>query len=195
MKPPSWITVYRWHRKFRGTKQTRSLVPRHDLRGNRSRLPDHVLKLFVQAAEEAFQASPAATVASIHTRFTKKVQAENHHLLPEERLPVPALRTSYRIFKQLPAYDQTLLKEGKGAAERRYRVAKAAPQVGGILQRVEADHTPLDLFLIDERTGLPLGHPILTLFLDSFSRFPLGYFLNFGGASHSQRNSLCRPGA
>ncbi|WP_063662511.1 Mu transposase C-terminal domain-containing protein [Comamonas thiooxydans] len=184
LKPPSWITVYRWHRKFRGTKQTRTLVPRHDLRGNRShRQSDRLLTLFAQAAEEAFHASPGASLASIHTRFTKKIQAENHHLLPEEQLLAPALRTSYRIFKQLPAFDQTLLKEGKGAAESRYRVAKAAPQVGGILQRVEADHTPLDLFLIDERTGLPLGRPILTLFLDSFSRFPLGYFLNFGGAS------------
>lgn len=182
--PPSWITVYRWYRKYRNERQPRALIPRFDRRGNKAvRQSDRVLELFQHAVEEAFQASPAATVQSIHTRFIGKIELDNRNRLPEDRLQVPASRTTYRLFARLEAYDQTLLKQGKAFADRRYRIAKAAPQAEGILQRVEADHTPLDLFLIDERSGLPHGRPVLTMFIDTFSRFPVGYFLNFGGTS------------
>lgn len=182
--PPSWITVYRWHRKYRYERQPRSLIPRFDRRGSSEmRQPDRVLELFALAAEEAFKASPAATVQSIHTRLVGKINADNRNRLPEDQLKVPASRTSYRLFSRLHAYDQTQLREGKAAADRRYRIAQATPQADGILQRVEADHTPLDLFLIDERTGLACGRPILTLLIDTYSRFPVGYYLSFGGTS------------
>jgi putative transposase len=182
--PPSWITVYRWHRKYRLERKPRALIPRFDRRGSSSlRQPDRILELFAQAAEEAFKASPAATVQSIHARLVGKINADNRNRLPEDQLKVPADRTSYRLLDRLHAYDQTQLREGKAAADRRFRIAKAAPQADGILQRVEADHTPLDLFLIDERSGLAHGRPILTMFIDTFSRFPVGYFLNFGGTS------------
>jgi len=182
--PPSWITVYRWHRKYRFERQPRALIPRFDRRGSSAlRQPDRILELFAQAAEEAFKASPEATVQSIHVRLVGKIEADNRSRLPEDQLKVPTDRTSYRLLNRLRAYDQTQLREGKAAADRKYRIARAAPQADGILQRVEADHTPLDLFLIDERTGLACGRPVLTLFLDTFSRFPLGYYLNFGGTS------------
>jgi putative transposase len=45
------------------------------------------------------------------------------------------------------------------------------------------DHTPLDLFLIDDRTWLPLGRPTLTVALDCYSRMILGYYLSYGGTS------------
>lgn len=183
-KPPSWVTVYRWRRKYRNTKQVRTLIPRYDRRGRSClRQLDRVLELFEQATEEAFQASPAATVQSIHNRLAGKITAENHHRLPADQLQVPTPRTSYRLFARLQAYDQIRLKDGTKAADRRFKIAKAAPQADGILQRVEADHTPLDLFLIDERSRLPLGRPTLTVFLDTYSRFPIGYYLSFGGTS------------
>ncbi len=182
--PPSWITVYRWHRRYRFERQPRSLIPRFDRRGSSEvRQPDRVLELFALAVEEAFKASPAATIQSIHTRLVGKINADNRNRLPEDQLKAPASRTSYRLFSRLQAYDQTQLRDGKAAADRRYRIAQGTPQADGILHRVEADHTPLDLFLIDERTGLACGRPILTLLIDTYSRFPVGYYLNFGGTS------------
>lgn len=183
-RPPSWISVYRWHRRYKRDKETRALIPRFDMRGNRElQQSERVRELFEHAAEEAFKASPATHITTIHTRLAGKILAENRNRLPEDQLRVPSLRTSYRLFARIHAYDQTQLREGKAAADRRYKIAKAAPQSTRILERVEADHTPLDLFLIDERSGLPHGRPIVTVFLDTFSRFPLGYYLNFSGTS------------
>lgn len=182
--PPSPMTLYRWHQAYRRAQDARALIPRFDLRGGAgTRQAERIRELFGEAAEEAFQASPSATIKSIFTRLEGKIRAENAKRLPADQLRLPAVRTVYRLFGRLEAYDQTRLAEGKHVADRRYRVAKAGPVVDGILMRVEVDHTPLDLFLIDEITGLPLGRPVLTLFIDVYSRFPVGYYLSFGGTS------------
>lgn len=38
-------------------------------------------------------------------------------------------------------------------------------------QRVEISSTPLDMQIIDEKTGLLLGQPICTIFIDKATRF------------------------
>lgn len=183
-KPPSVITLYRWHRRYQQSRQVRNLVPRYDLRGG-SQVRQHArcLELAAEATKEAFDASPAATVRNIYDRLLGKLQAENQQRLPSDQIPAPALRTMYRLMDRMEAYDLAMLRNGKAAADRRFRIVKAGPKVTRILERVEADHTPLDLFLIDQVTGLPLGRPLLTVYIDVFSRFPLGYHLSFGNTS------------
>lgn len=183
-KPPSVTTVYRWYKRYRVSQQIRALIPRYDRRGSSSpRQTDRVLDLAAEATEDAYKASPAATGKSIHDRLVGKICAENLHRPPDDQLVIPTLRTTYRLFDRMEAYDLHVLREGQASADRRFRIVKAGPKVENILERVEVDHTPLDLFLVDEVTALPLGRPILTLFIDAYSRFPLGYFLSFGGTS------------
>lgn len=182
-KPPSVSTFYRWYRRYRAHHELRSLVPRYDLRGRVVAQADRVLELAEEATKEAFDASPAASGRAIYDRLAGKIKAENQRRLPDQQLVTPSLRTVYRLLDRIEAYDLQVMKDGKTAADRRYRIVGAGVKVSNILERVEMDHTPLDLFLIDDATSLPLGRPILTLLIDVYSRFPLGYFLNFGGAS------------
>jgi hypothetical protein len=53
-----------------------------------------------------------------------------------------------------------------------------------ILERVEIDHTPLDLFVVDDDTGMPLGRPYVTLCIDDFSRCILGMHIGFTSPSY-----------
>ncbi len=184
LKPPSVTTAYRWYKRYRVSRQMRALIPRYDRRGSSApRQTDRVLELAAEATEDAYKASPAATGKSIHDRLVGKIRAENLRRSPDDQLVIPALRTTYRLFDRMEAYDLHVLREGQASADRRFRIVKGGPKVEHILERVEADHTPLDLFLVDEVTALPLGRPILTLLIDVYSRFPLGYFLSFGGTS------------
>ena len=48
---------------------------------------------------------------------------------------------------------------------------------------MEIDHTPLDLFVIDEKTGLPQGRPTVTLAIDGHSKMPIGMNVGFAGTS------------
>lgn len=182
--PPSTTTLYRWHRRFQAAQDIRALIPRYDRRGsNALRQSDKVLELFAEAVQEAFDASPAATVCNIYNRLRGKVDRENRLRQDGNQLVMPARRTVYRMLHRVEAYDLTVLKNGQVAADKRFRIFKNGPKVEHILQRVEVDHTPFDYFLIDELSRLPLGRPTLTILIDVYSRFPLGYFISFGPPS------------
>lgn len=66
LKPPSRATLWRWHRRYTTHRDNRALIPRIDKRGSRKlKQGTRVLQLVEQAIEEAYRASPAATVPVI----------------------------------------------------------------------------------------------------------------------------------
>ncbi|MDR3483185.1 MAG: DDE-type integrase/transposase/recombinase [Burkholderiaceae bacterium] len=183
-KPPGATSIYRWFRRYRQNEDTRALIPRFDRRGSRNvKQSDKFLQFAAEAIEEAFKASPHATGPSIYTRLIAKIEAENRALRVSEQIKRPCLRTLYRLITRVEAYDHAVLKEGKIAADKRYRLVKTGVKTERILERVEIDHTPLDLFLIDEKSLLPLGRPTLTVVVDHFSRMLLGFHLSFDNPS------------
>lgn len=183
-KPPGATSVYRWYRRFIQGHDARSLIPRYDRRGrSASNQNPRMLELLAEATAEAFNTTPLATGQNIYSRLQAKIERENHQSLATTALVAPSESTLYRLLASANQYEMVALKEGKTSADRRFRVGKAGTQTTRILERVEIDHTPLDLFLVDERTGLPLGRPTLTVLLDHFSRYPLGYYLTYGSPS------------
>ena len=62
-------------------------------------------------------------------------------------------------------------------------MVKSSTVTHNILERVEVDHTPLDLFLINKKTGMPMGRPTVTIFIDHYSRMILGYYISFQAPS------------
>ncbi len=182
--PPSRATVFRWYQRYCAHRDTRALLPRFYRRGPRQLKQDPtVLALFCEATEEALKASPLASVPTIHTLVVAKVAEANRRNVGAAQIKPPSERTVYRLMTSYHAYDIAVLRDGKRLAINRFRRVGKAPRSINILERVEIDHTPLDLFLIDERTWLPLGRPTLTVVLDHFSRMPLGYYLSFGNPS------------
>ena len=61
---------------------------------------------------------------------------------------------------------------GKRAADREFAIVGPGPQTTRPLERVECDHTKLDLYVVDDRHGelIPIGRPWLTLVVDHYSR-------------------------
>ncbi|WP_429102384.1 hypothetical protein [Aeromonas rivipollensis] len=60
-----------------------------------------------------------------------------------------------------------------------------------VMERVEIDHTPLDLILLDDDLLVPLGRPCLTLLIDSYSHCVVGFNLSFNQPGYeSVRNAL-----
>lgn len=182
--PPSAVTLWRWYRRYSATRDWRALIPRIDRRGSsKFKQSKHVLRFAEEAIEEAFKLSPRATCISIYTRLVAKIEAANRHLPAAGQHKRPALRTMYRMLGSIEAYQRVAFREGKAAADKKYRLVKSSTRTTRILERVEIDHTPLDLFLIDDKTRLPLGRPTLTVVIDHFSRMLLGYYLSYGAPS------------
>ncbi|WFP49310.1 DDE-type integrase/transposase/recombinase [Methylomonas sp. EFPC3] len=184
LTPPGVTTVYRWYCRFKSVGDPRAIIPRTDLRGPKKlRQNDRILQLVAEALDDAFKASPQATGRSVYTRLLGKIDIENQRTIGGTPIKSPSLRTLYRLVEHAQAYELVVLKEGNAAADRRFRLLKAGVKTSRILERVEIDHTPLDLFLIDERTWLPLGRPTLTVIIDHYSRMLLGYYLSFDSPS------------
>lgn len=183
-RPPSVTSLYRWYRRYQQHQDTRALIPRTDRRGPKDPRQDVlILQLVSEAMQEAFNASPQATGRNIYVRLITKIDVRNRQNLSLKQLKVPSLRTVYRLLERVPVYEQITLSHGKKAAENKLRLGKKGTVTTNILERVEVDHTPLDLFLIDEKTYLPLGRPTLTVVIDHFSRMLLGYHLSFDSPS------------
>jgi putative transposase len=182
--PPSIITVYRWNRSYTSSKDTRSLIPKLYARGSRKiKVNERVLKLLIETMEQSIKASPQCTIANIVNLLEGRIIEENKMLMPEEQMKIPGRRTIYRLLSKVEVFNLVSLKEGKVAAEKLFRLVKNKVITNNILERVEIDHTPLDLFLIDERTYLPLGRPTVTIIIDHFSRMILGYFISYQNPS------------
>lgn len=183
-RPPSPTTLYRWYKALRATGDPRKLVPRYDARGPKGPRTDQlVVDLLMESIVEVSKAGKGWSIGQVADRLQRKLDRENSFRLEADFLKMPGLRTLYRLLDRLPEYDIVLLNEGKAAADRRYRITRRGVEVSRILERVEIDHTPLDLFLIDQKTGLPCGRPTLTMLIDVFSRMPLGYYISFNDTS------------
>lgn len=182
--PPSFTTLYRWVRSVSRSGTFRSLIPRHDRRGpHRSYQTDRVIELFEQATEKAFAVSPQATIKAVHERLSELIEDENAVRPSGQKLRVPSIATSYRLFKRVSLYEQTVWREGKRIADQKFTMSGTGAVSHRILERVEIDHTPVDIFLVDELTNLPVGRPMLTMVLDHYSRMPMGYHVGYNAAS------------
>ncbi|MEQ1559258.1 MAG: hypothetical protein ABL933_10045 [Methyloglobulus sp.] len=182
--PPGYITVYRWYRKFRDSKNIMGLKSGICRRGSRKRKQTELaLKSTADGIAETLKQSPLANGNDIYTVVRGKIGEENRKRLPQDQIKPFTKRTLYRMLKTADIYELTVLKEGKAAADRRFRVVMQGVKTKYVLERVEIDHTPLDLFLVDDKTGLPLGRPTLTVVLDHYSRMLLGYYLTFDSPS------------
>lgn len=182
--PPSAISVYRWARRVsRAGGDNRALIDRLDRQGGGSRLPLSSLNLLQQSIDSIYMAGERGSVTDVYADLRYRVDRENEFRSENEKVPMPSLATVYRAICSLDAFDVTAARRGKRIANIEFRTSGLGVHVEQILERVEIDHSPLDLFVIDERTNLPLGRPTVTIALDRYSRMPVGMHVGFQGPS------------
>jgi putative transposase len=109
---------------------------------------------------------------------------------------VPSYHTVYRVIQQLSPALVTLAHDGAKVYADRFELLyrREATRSNDIWQ---ADHTPLDLWILDER-GQP-ARPWLTVVLDDYSRAVAGYALSLHAPSSIQtalamRQAIWRKG-
>lgn len=126
------------------------------------------------------QKLPKLTVAE---EIFRRIDAINHGLPAEEKVKRPARSTIYRWLESLQQDLVDASREGAEAARIKYRAALGSVKVGSVLERIEIDHTPLDLIVIDALTKLPLGRPWLTMAIDAYSKMVVGFYISFNAPS------------
>ena len=173
----------RWVRRYRRHGLAGLVRAAYANRGRR-RLPQELQHLIEGLALRR----PPMSTASVHREVCAVAQARGW--------PAPSYATVYDVIRQLPGALLTLAHEGpKVYADRfdlLYRREASRPN-----EMWQADHTPLDMWVLDER-GRP-ARPWLTIILDDYSRAVAGYALSLHAPSSIQtalalRQAIWRKG-
>lgn len=185
-------TLYEWIADFEDSDgDIRALVPRWDKRraGKKSITPE-VFEFIDQALAEYYMTDTHPSVAAVCPIVRQRITEDNrwrakHHL--------PTIRISseealyMQIYRRIQELDQKKLmasRFGDRAAEKQYDGVKQGLTVERALERVQVDHTKLDLFVVDDEDRLPIGRPTLTFSLDEKTGYPLGIYVGFEPPSY-----------
>ncbi|MBV8672386.1 MAG: transposase family protein [Acidobacteriaceae bacterium] len=186
-RAPSWGTVYAWKKKYLVSQNDiRALIDNNCRKGNRKpRYPSQVIALCEQALAKKYLTRERATIQVAFEEALVKAQGENR-LRPESMaLPMPTRRLMARLIQKMPAFDKYAARFGREQARKEFRSMKGHRITNRPLERAEIDHTILDVFVLDDRTHLPLGRPYLSVCIDDFTRYVLGIYIGFQPPSFS----------
>lgn len=179
---PSLSSLQRWNKKLIDNNDNpAALVTKNHRKGNRNR--KHYDDKYFDLALERYLKSTRPTIMSAY-RFYKDqvlIDIENGKY---EGSPISDVAFYKRIIN-LSSYEVTAKRFGKHKADMKFGFKGGALRLERPLQRVEIDHSPLDLILLDDETLHPLGRPYLTLLKDSLSKCIVGYHLSFQAPSYA----------
>ncbi|MGW4094292.1 DNA-binding domain-containing protein [Nocardia sp. NPDC004750] len=126
------------------------------------RLPDEVEWIVRKVLRTRYLTRQRRSVAAICREMTHKCRAKG--LRPPSRSAV------VRRIGRLDQAKVVTAREGADAARSRRASGGSAPLVEGLLERVQIDHTPADVIVVDELHRLPIGRPYVTAAIDEGSK-------------------------
>lgn len=183
---PHFATVCRWRRKYlEGDKTLVRLIDQTQRRGNRtSRFPEIVKDIVEKVIDRIYLTDNRPTVQEVVDQARLEVLRENQLLPLDVQLPAPSLRLVRTLIDAIPAYDRYAARYGRDEATKRFRSVQAHRTTLLPLERAEIDHTRMDIMVVDDDSGMPLGRPWLTACIDDFTRCILGVHVSFDAPSY-----------
>ncbi len=175
-------SLYRWLSLYEsGGHDLLVLCPHTGQRGGKgkTRLPQEITELIDSVARDFYSRREKVTVTDVRDIVAVRAREENQRRPEQEQLTCPCWGSIARRILALDLPAQKMRRQSRHGARR------SAKQYGQNryptlpLERVEIDHTRVDIIVVDEETGLPLGRPTLTYCLDVATRYPLGFYIGF----------------
>lgn len=183
LRLPSADTLMRWLRECEqaGGIQT-SLISKNALREPKRRLDSQLLEEIRILLRRHYFVRGGESLRSVSSRIANRLKQ-----VVAQRALGQATSVSYSTVRRVAAETDPYVRD-RARHGPAYAAAKWRHSVGGIyatrpMQRVEMDHTVLDLYVIDDRLGIPLGRPMITILINSYSDYILSLYLSFEGAS------------
>lgn len=180
-KPPCSASVHAWWRKYRVTKSIARLIPKNIAGFQHAR--DYRYSIFEDVISQVYLTIQKRKKIEVAKAVNDRIKQLNLGKCAEEQIPDIHQATIYRWIGELQHDIVDAARLGSEVARVKYRMSMNGLKVSAILERVEIDHTPLDLIVIDKMTMLPLGRPWLTLAIDKHSRMVVGFYISFNPPS------------
>jgi len=185
-KAPGWVSVYQWKRRFlRAKGDARALVNNYRSRGNRDgRYPAAVIDFCEQSISAKYLCRTRNSMQQTLENALRRVKIENELRPACDALPLPTRRLITRMIGNIPSFDKHAARYGHDSAVEAFRGVLGQSVAQAPLERAEIDHTLLDLMVVDDQSGLPLGRPSVTACIDCYTRCILGIYIGFNPPSY-----------
>lgn len=183
--PPSVSTVMHWLKKFQESGDNYLALLDGYCSGPRaSRLCEQVTEKITGLLKKHYLTRQGDSIAKIYNLML----SDKEMYVPDEsrtsgKRPLISRSTFYRLINQIPAYERDRARLGAVSARAKWRHSIGGVYTSRPLERVEMDHTVLDLYVIDDIRGIPLGRPVITILIDAFSQYILALYVGFEGES------------
>jgi putative transposase len=107
-------------------------------------------------------------------------QVARGRLTPEQgQISTSTLR---RLILDISPYDRCVARFGPAYARNKWRYSLGGIDAKRPLARYEIDHTILDIVVVNDLTGLPMGRPTITVVVDAYSGYIVGMHVSFWSA-------------
>ncbi|NRB80673.1 MAG: DDE-type integrase/transposase/recombinase [Saccharospirillaceae bacterium] len=183
IKKVSVRSLRRWKNAYEDAdKSIVALIPKHHLKGNSTRKIDERNEHFISNAIKRYLVKERPSIADSYEIYEDSVYIYNSN--NAEFIKPMSYRAFYNRIHAIPQYNRTLARDGKEKAEREYRTVYSHKRVSRVMQKVEIDHTPLDIILLDDELDIALGRAYLTLLIDKYSKCIVGFYITFKEPSY-----------
>lgn len=181
IKLPCPASVHAWWKRYRITKSINALLPR--VKSGYSKKEDPRYTIFEEVIKTVYLNAQKLPILEVVRKVEQRIKLINAHREADQKIKQIGKSTIYRWVANLRSDISDSSRLGANVARNKYRSVMGGLKVSQVLERIEIDHTPLDLIVIDKTTMLPLGRAWLTLALDKYSRIVVGFYISFNPPS------------
>jgi len=175
-------SIYRWLRAYWiSGKDIRALIPDTGNRGGKgnSRLSGQQDRIIDRAIEKLYYRREKVTIDDLLHEIAWRIADENTLLSDNDQINVPSRSSIVRRVEALNMERVFRARRGKRAADREFSQSNRMNYPKSPLEEIQIDATKVDLIVIDEKDGIPIGRPTLMFAMDLATRYPLGFYLGF----------------
>lgn len=166
-------TIYRWLDWYESTGEKHSLLGEQKNGGKgKSRLTVEQENIIEEAIEQVYLNPLRKSIHSVIIYIRRKCR-ENNVVTPHES-------TIRRRINSLSKKDTLSARYGSKIAKDKFAPLRGSfPHAYAPLSVIQIDHTPLDIYLVDEVFRNPFNRPYITLAIDVFSRMVVGLHVSY----------------
>lgn len=177
--PPSSKTIKNWMKKSGSTPSASRLSSLHHLKGNRERrYGPEVLEIIDEVIQQKFLVPEPVPRSWLRTFVIDEIRKRNAERTVDI-LPEPGDKVIRNQIKRLRNQDVLNAQEGPTIAYSKEGLAIELPDPTRPLERIEIDHTIIDIIVVDPTNMLPIGRPTVAAAIDRCTRMPFALHVSF----------------
>lgn len=174
--PPSAKTVGRWIKQFQLDGLGLDQKPRP---GNLSLRYDPLIEqLILEAIQKVYLTKERRSAVDVESYLIGRLIETGMMSTERTSIKIPTRRTIQRRISQLDPYVVVRARRGEHAAQRYARSTGRTLHSYTALTIVQIDSHTLDVIVIDDVTGEPIGRPYLVCIVDIATRMIVGYHVS-----------------